>query len=416
MNRKAKHWLTGTLIAGLATLTGTQATANDWNQVPLTGPTPYLLPDGTTRVLNPSCSNGPVLNGDTIEAADPQFSFFYQLGDPQKLLIALDGGGGCWDALTCLGSPLLDNSVYDQTVNETPAYAETVGGLVDADNPDNPYRDYTKVFIPYCTGDVHWGSRDTEYTLRRLAQPDLKWVIRHRGTDNLLAVLQWLRTQGLNEGVDLGSLSHLTVTGASAGAYGATLTFPYVASLAPTARMTLIADAGVGVINESFYRTALYDPANPGAASWGVVDSVPSFMGLNEAFLAQYANKPLALLPAWYAELWRYRPWSRMAVLTSNRDTVQIGFYGLMELLGGRLDNLLQIPVEWYLKMQAITNATEALPNYRTFIEDGDYHTVIAEDRYYQPGASGVSVREWNDAMLTAPRAGWQTIDVGSPF
>ena len=32
-------------------------------------------------------------------------------------------------------------------------------GVFDLDNPDNPVRDWTMVFMPYCTGDVHAGTR-----------------------------------------------------------------------------------------------------------------------------------------------------------------------------------------------------------------------------------------------------------------
>lgn len=416
MKQNAHSLMFVVALATLAASASTQAGPGEWVQIPLDGPIEYELPDGSTRMLDPSCSNGPMQTADGIQPADPQFSFLMQIGDPRKLVIALDGGGACWDAPTCLGSPLLGASLYSQTVDETPADAAQVGGIFDADNPDNPYLDYTKVFIPYCSADVHWGSRDTLYTLRRPGQPDLDWVIRHRGTENFLAVLHWLRTEGPLDGLDLGDVHDLTLGGASAGAYGATAAFPYVAELVPNARLRLIADAGIGVINETFYKQALYDPGSPDAASWGVVNSLPTFMGLDEGFLAMYAEQPLFLLPGWFAELSRYRPRARLAMVTSNLDSVQVGFYALMELLAGRQGNLALIPLEWYAKMQLITNATETLPNYRSFVEAGTYHTIVADDRYYQAGESGVVFRDWNQAMINGSPGSWVTVDVGAPF
>jgi hypothetical protein len=204
--------------------------------------------------------------------------------------------------------------------------------------------------------------------------------------------------------------------GLSAGAYGTAIAFPYIAEIAPNARLRLIADAGIGVINESFYQQALYDPAAPDAASWGVLDALPAFMGLDENFLAAFATQPLFLVPGWFTELARFRPRARLSMITSNLDSVQVDFYALMEALDGRpLDDPL-LPIEWYLKMQLITNATEGLRNYRSFIDGGTYHTILGSDDYYQPGQSGVSVRDWNEAMVTFGREGWDNIDVGSPF
>ena len=36
-------------------------------------------------------------------------------------------------------------------------------GIFNLDNPANPFADYTVVFAPYCSGDVHIGASDTVY-------------------------------------------------------------------------------------------------------------------------------------------------------------------------------------------------------------------------------------------------------------
>jgi hypothetical protein len=42
-----------------------------------------------------------------------------------------------------------------------------------------------------------------------------------------------------------------------------------------------------------------------------------------------------------------------------------------------------RLPIEWYLKMQLITNATEGLRNYRSFIDGGTYHTILGSATSY---------------------------------
>ncbi|MEM9385448.1 MAG: pectin acetylesterase-family hydrolase [Pseudomonadota bacterium] len=400
-------------VVALSAISLSAVAAEEWIQIPVSGEMQYELPNGEFKTIDPSCSGGPILVDGEIVAADTQYSFFVQPGSSRRLLIFLDGGGACWDAQTCVGTPLLNASTYNLTVDETPEELAASGGVFAADNPDNPYADYTKVAVPYCSGDVHWGSRDTTYTL---AFPPLEWTVRHRGTDNFLSVLHWLRTQGDEVGVDFEAVRNLTVMGASAGAYGTMIAFPYVAELAPRARLRLLADAGIGVLNEPFYTTALFDPQAPEAANWGIANALPNFMGLDENFLATYVTQPLGLVPGWFAALAQYRPRAKLAMFTSNLDDTQVDFYALMEALDGRPLDDPAIPLEWYLKMQAITNATEGLRNYRTFIEDGTFHTITVSDEYYLPGASGISVRDWNQAMITFGVEGWDTVDVGSPF
>jgi hypothetical protein len=403
------------LAAAMATLAAMALAQPREQQVFLDGPIPYRLPDGSTRVLQPSCSNGPFVDASgTVQAADPQYSFFIQEGDPRKLLLFMDGGGGCWEAQTCLASPLRGTPTYRQTVDET--VDTESGGLFNDEDPRNPYLGYTRVFVPYCTGDFFWGARDTEYVLDGPGLPPLTWTIRHRGADNLLAVLDWLQNHAGDFGFRLSRVRDLTVAGSSAGAYGAAFALPYVAERAPRARLRLLADAGVGVFNEAFVRTALRDPDVPGSGSWGVSAVLPAFAGVDDGLLAAAATDPLGLIPAWYARLSAHAPQARLGMVTSHFDELQIRFFTVMERLAGRLDSTDAIAADWYLGMAAITDAAEALPNYRSHVEAGVHHVILADDLlYYEPGPSGVAVRDWNRAMISRTGRGWRNVDVGPP-
>jgi hypothetical protein len=124
-------------------------------------------------------------------------------------------------------------------------------------------------------------------------------------------------------------------------------------------------------------------------------------------------------VPAIFVALGQYRPDTHLAMITSNLDLVQIGFYALMRSLDGPLPPRQVLAAEWCLSMAAMTDATEAaVPNYRSHVEAGLYHTIVGSDDYYgfEDSASGVPISEWNRAMIKPGNRNWQTIDVGAPF
>ncbi|WP_405231705.1 pectin acetylesterase-family hydrolase [Lentisalinibacter salinarum] len=409
------------------------AAKNEWDRIDLEGPIEVTLSDGRTRMLEPSCSGGPkpVLNenGDptgAIEPANTDFFFFVQRGNPNRLLVGLDGGGACWDAVTCIGSPLqeelgvlpppldqlIEDSTYTQELDETAEGLAQAGGIFDARNPDNPFANYTKVFIPYCSGDIHWGSKDTEYTLGPIT-----WTIRHRGSDNLLAVVDWLKKNGREAyNIDFDRTRDLMVTGASAGGYGATFAFPYIAELTPRARLNLVSDAAIGVTTTSFFKTAIYDPAT-GTANWGTEKNLPPV--LDEAALAARADSgnPSALSRDVFGYTAAFYPDAKLASLTTNLDLVQVGFYALARLADDPTVPSEQIALEWYTTMATETFLTsQFIPNYRYYIEDGTFHTFIGSDvRTYGPGAEGVPLAEWLRAMTKPGKRTWENLDDGPP-
>ena len=125
------------------------AAQNQWDRIDVGGIIQTTLPDGSERVLQPSCSGGPQFTaGGGIEPASTEFYFFVQQGNPNKILIGLDGGGACWDAATCVGSPLIGGSTYQVALDETVESLAAAEGFFDARNPENPFHNYTKIFIP----------------------------------------------------------------------------------------------------------------------------------------------------------------------------------------------------------------------------------------------------------------------------
>ncbi len=194
-------------------------------------------PDFTYKGLSPSCTHCP------MDDCESQFYFFAKGGSVNNLVVYFEGGGACWHTMNC---------IYESTTNTgVRATVESLGdndGIGDDDNPDNPFRDWSMVYIPYCTGDIHSGANDYDYPddLGFHLLPDFNhWTIRHRGKVNFRVVLQWIQDTFTT------APDKIFVTGSSAGAYGALMNFPDIRDAYPSSTAYCFPDAGNGITPDS---------------------------------------------------------------------------------------------------------------------------------------------------------------------
>lgn len=438
------------IFALTATLTLTSAAAQSkntrWQEIDVPdGPMDILLPDGSPRTVTPSCAGGPKAGG--LEAANTDFKFFVREGNPNRVLFFLDGGGACWDARTCIGSAITGQATYTQEINETAAALDAAGGIFDRQNPDNPYANYTSIFIPYCTADIHWASKDTEYTLPTSPESSVTWTLRHRGADNFLAALHMLNTSITKRNgrplVEISRAKELTVTGSSAGGYGATLAYPYVAEFAKDARrVNLISDAAIGVLTKEFFEQVIYNASAPGESSWAIAGNLPAWVpGFQDPdfFLTQAAaltapvpalpetDLVLGFQPALFSALSEYKPDARLASVTTNADTVQVQFFAASlpptsetnASQGSASDVALfqQVTQLWYQAAAEMLKLTAEVPNYRYFLDIGGCHTFLSDQScsLFQEGANDLSVADWLTRMIKPGNRGWRNEDAGPP-
>jgi hypothetical protein len=96
--------------------------------------------------------------GKTRCARGGPYRFWFRKADPERLLIFFQGGGGCFDERTCaVGSTWFDDRV---DVGDEPEFND---GILNLTKPRNPFRTWSMVYIPSCTGDAHVGSRTVRY-------------------------------------------------------------------------------------------------------------------------------------------------------------------------------------------------------------------------------------------------------------
>ncbi len=394
------------LLATMITLSA-PAVANadtSWERIDV--PDHFVDEQGVDRY--PSCSGGPEPTGGPFPAvADTDYAFFVRPGNPLKLAIFWDGGGACWDANTCLGSALLGSSIYSQTVDETVEDLNASQGLGDFDNPENPIADYTQVFIPYCSGDLHTGASDTEYAIDTPLGP-LAWTIHHRGADNVAAVLDWLKDYYREE---VGRApKKVFLSGASAGGYGVLYNYPAVAALLPWHTETrVMVDAANGVINQDFYDRALTTNG-----VWGVWDN------LAPELANAFSSGPDHLMIEIFRSLGAHHPLTRFGQYTTAYDATQIGFFNIARHVENPelwLDpaEIATAAFEWTIRARTYMLLTAFQTwNFRFYLAEGTDHTIIASDKYYlEDSAQGVALVDWLDDMVNRRwlwRSDWRNV------
>jgi len=276
------------------------------------------------------------------------YSFFHREGtDPDRLLIYFQGGGACWEWVSCSG-------MFDATVEDSEP--SPFRGIFDHAEPRNPLAASSAVFVPYCTGDVHIGDASVSYG--GATRP-----IAHRGFRNVSAVLDWIGAQGFRPRT-------VVVAGTSAGAYGALFYMRPIARLFPDARLVLLGDSGVPLLsrNEEVLK------------AWGA-DSVM-------AALWQDERAPRTLLEA-YRRAALIGPRARLALITSDRDGVQSAFY----LISGSPD--------WRRAAYSLlADVKAAVPAFRSFIVAGSDHGLLPVDAFYSYRSDNVALHEWVGRLI----------------
>jgi hypothetical protein len=137
----------------------------------------------------------------------------------RHLLVALEGGGACFNEGDC-GSSFLDG-INERDVADHIFYTS----LFERDLASNPFADYSYVYVPYCTGDFHSGSAVSSFG------------VHHAGYTNMKAFL----TRIVPTFCDA---DHVVVTGFSAGGFGATFNYVQVHEAFGSLPVDLIDDSG----------------------------------------------------------------------------------------------------------------------------------------------------------------------------
>jgi hypothetical protein len=345
---------------------------------PAAGDGPYVgISPGPTdyegRTFTPVCMDG------------SPYRFYARRGTVNKLVVYYQGGGACWEQLTC-SVPVCDKSVKDAEDDPNRVHS----GFADLANPANPFKDWSAVFVSYCSCDIHFGDAAQDYANTDPAHPV---HVEHRGYQNAKVVEKWAREHFL-------APEFVFVTGSSAGAYGAWFNAPLLHKVWPTARFSVLADAGNGVVTQEFLTK--YFP------NWNFEANLPPDIPELKQVLDSGEG-----IPGYTEVIARTFPsttWAHYSSAFDGGSGGQTGFYNLM--LNG--NDPLQALTWWngscafnsQMRMQASATAAAIDAqdgNYRYYIGSGSRHTMWGSDKVYADTTGGVpTLVDWIGAMLAS--------------
>lgn len=173
---------------------------------------------------------------DTYCSDGSQYKFFVNWHEgSDDLLVMFEPGGACWDYASCSGElgklgAANPYGIPDDHMDKWSIHSP----LVRRDSEQNPMRTWNMVFVPYCTGDVHTGSRITTY----YSEDGTKQLsYRHVGHDNMLALSEWL-------GWQFQDTNRLYTGGCSAGGVGSSINYYFLRDAIAPNHGYLVNDSG----------------------------------------------------------------------------------------------------------------------------------------------------------------------------
>jgi hypothetical protein len=306
--------------------------------------------------------------GDTVCSLGTPYLFHVRPGANDKLLLFFNGGGACWSGEAC--DVEVEPNIHTPVAEVANDPRENGGtGIFNLENEENPFADYTMVFLPYCTGDVFVGAGETTYTYE-VDGEEKEITIYHNGYVNTTTVLDWVYT-------NVDSPATVVVAGSSAGALGSAFYTGPVAEHYSDASVVHIGDGAGG------YR-------NPGSVApvtaWDVASILPDW----EEY-ADETNETITFQDFYVANELRF-PNVTIAQYNTAADEVQVFFNGLL----GETENTLA--EKQFLNYNDIRTAVNG--EFYTYTAGGTVHTILRLPQFYEYEVEGVRFVDWVNDLI----------------
>src|SRR5262249_46178950 len=146
-----------------------------------------------------------------------------------KLFIYLEGGGACFNGVSCIGN----SGSFGSTDFNSWKTGGGTSGIFDATNAANPVKDWNAVYVPYCTGDVHAGNL-TGVNISGIGGPQNQSFVGYANVGLYMSRIVPTFT----------GVTEVLLTGESAGGFGALYNYDRVAQDFCPTPVVLVDDSG----------------------------------------------------------------------------------------------------------------------------------------------------------------------------
>jgi Pectinacetylesterase len=315
--------------------------------------TPAPVPEETIAV-DPVAWEKVAGGEDCMCAGGTDWNMWVRDANPEKVVLYFQGGGACFSGEMC---DLTTSNSYDRTVtaDDDPTNAN---GIFDFSNAANPLTDWSFVFVPYCTGDIHIGDKTNDY--------GNGVVIEHKGMVNSKFALAELQRRFPNA-------NDILVTGSSAGGVPAPLFAGLAGDLYPDAQITALAD-GSGAY-----------PSDPGinaaiGSFWGIFDARPQWPETATLTAGDWG------VPDLFIYAGKHNPNIMMARHDHSFDEVQVQFSSFAGFDASSIDQL--------IAQNAAKIESGGVP-VATYVAPGTDHTILGRKELYTQVVEGVPMIDW---------------------
>ena len=284
-----------------------------------------------------------------------QYMVSLHRGDPNKVMLYLEGGGACWDY----------NSCYNSIMAKSTANPVQIGGILDTSNAANPFSDYSIVYASYCDGSVWSGDNDVAFTDTTTGATVTTYF---HGLANLSAAITLMKQNFINP-------NYLVVAGSSAGGYGTFMGYFVTRTQYPFTTVHVLNDSGVGLFNPT--QTTLFQNI---LTTWNIKNIIPSD--------CPKCSQQMSYLADWALDR---DPNADFGFFSYYNDVVIGSIF--LQMNTNDFKNLL---------LSVTGDIHHDHPNrFQRFFVNGSMHTVLELPSYYTMQVSGTTLTQWTADMVT---------------
>lgn len=328
-------------------------------------------PDGALPTLAQLTSGWNIMytGGSTICSRGTKYGFGVYKGSVNRIVVDFEGGGACWTHTSCsVSGALFKENVEDSFKLARQGYSL---GIYDKQNTANPFKDWYHVFIPYCTGDIHWGNQLTTY---KDSSGGNSFQIHHKGAINVKEVLKWIYA-------NFSAPEKIFVTGCSAGSYGSLMWSSYLAKQYPSTKIYQFGDSGAGIITQTFMKDSF--------PQWNALQASPTWIPALDITKVDLMSKDMSYL---YVSAANYHSNQLFSQYNTLFDETQVFYY---QAMGGSSS------ADWSKKMVAsVDTIIKQAPTFRAFMLDGKKHCILPYKELYTYSVNGVKLVDWLTDMV----------------